>query len=458
MVPENLRYGGGAADTSINAIMLALMLVWIVLLFALPRKYIVLGFLPAVFLTPLGPALVIGGVHIFVSRLIVLAGLGRLLISDGGFRPSSLPGGFNGLDRIYVLWAVCRAAAFMLLYRDGGAMVNQAGFLYDALGDYFLLRMIIRNEEKAKRALVTTVCVAVVIAACMLNEQYSRHNIFGELGLFRSGVEVRDGRVRSQGPFLHPLLAGSFGGVIIPLCIWLWSARAKVLSALGVAASVVIVIASACSTSVLALAAGIFGLCFWPIRTKMQLVRRLLVAGIVCLAVVMKAPVWFVISHIDLTGSSSGYHRAMLIDAFIRHFSEWCLLGIKDASTWGYDLWDSCNQFVAEGEMGGFVALALFVLLLTRSFSKLGKARALAAAAGNGPREWFLWSIGAMLFAQTVAFFGISYFDQTQFFWLTSLAVISALTNAEVEAPRAPVVGPLSPARTFETVEESIVY
>jgi hypothetical protein len=52
----------------------------------------------------------------------------------------------------------------------------------------------------------------------------------------------------------------------------------------------------------------------------------------------MKAPVWFLIARIDLAGGSSGYHRAMLIDTFLRHFGDWWLLGTKDAFSWGWDM------------------------------------------------------------------------------------------------------------------------
>jgi len=35
---------------------------------------------------------------------------------------------------------------------------------------------------------------------------------------------------------------------------------------------------------------------------------------------VMKAPVWFAIAHIDLTAGSSGYHRAELIESVRQTF------------------------------------------------------------------------------------------------------------------------------------------
>ncbi len=58
----------------------------------------------------------------------------------------------------------------------------------------------------------------------------------------------------------------------------------------------------------------------------------------------------------------SGYHRAMLIDNFIHHFSEWCLFGTRNNADWGFDMWDVDNAFVAAGIGGGFIAFVAFII------------------------------------------------------------------------------------------------
>ena len=68
---------------------------------------------------------------------------------------------------------------------------------------------------------------------------------------------------------------------------------------------------------------------------------------LVGLHLVMHGPVWSIIEHIDLTGSSSSYHRYMLIDNLIRHFRDWWLLGTTDNPNWGFDMWDTSNQYVS---------------------------------------------------------------------------------------------------------------
>jgi hypothetical protein len=164
----------------------------------------------------------------------------------------------------------------------------------------------------------------------------------------------------------------------------------------------------------------------WPMRKKMRIIRLGVVAALIALHLVMKAPVWFLIARVDLVAGNSGYHRAMLVDSFIRHFSDWWLIGTNQAASWGYEMEDMSNQFVAEGETGGLIGFICFVLLIARSFGRLGDSRKIVD--GDRREEWFVWLLGVALFSHCVAYFGISYFDQTRISWLALLAIISAIT------------------------------
>jgi hypothetical protein len=137
----------------------------------------------------------------------------------------------------------------------------------------------------------------------------------------------------------------------------------------------------------------------------------------------MKAPVWSLIARIDLTGSSSGYHRYQLVDQFIRRFSEWWLLGTNGNAKWGWDMWDLANQYVAVGETSGLVPFLFFIATIVYGFKYIGRARKAARVRGD---ERFIWAIGAALFANVVAFFGLSYYDQTMVCWYLLLALIPA--------------------------------
>jgi len=198
------------------------------------------------------------------------------------------------------------------------------------------------------------------------------------------------------------------------------------LAAVGMVSATVITLTSNSSTPILAYAGGVLALCLWPIRNWMRVVRWGVVVTIVSLHMVMKAPVWHLISRIDISGGSSGYHRFMLIDQCIRHFGDWWLIGVKSTYEWGWDMWDTANQYVGICDTSGLLPFILFLATIVYGFKYLGKAR--KAAGTPKKRQVFLWALGAALFANVVAFVGISYWDQTQVVWYALLATISAAT------------------------------
>lgn len=427
MPVENFRFGGGAEETVLHPLVLVAMLIAILLIFLLPRKYAIAPLLAIVLLTPLGQEVNAWGLHFSVMRIVILAAWVKMLASKFSSEDGIFGKRLDWLDLTFLLWAVCRATAVMLLFMAPGAAINQFGFLLDVLGGFFLLRYLIRDDEDIRRAVATLVVVSVIVAGGMIIEKLRMVNVFGLLGGVRVEPDVRAGSIRAQGPFEHELLAGTFGGTVLPLFFLLWkTGKAKIFAVIGIIAATIIVLTSQSSTPALAYAAAAVGICCFPLRRKMRLVRWGMIAALGVLALVMKAPVWFVIAHIDVVGGSSGYHRAMLVNDFIMHFREWWLIGTKDNPSWGFDMWDLCNQYVAEGETGGLVTFLLFLGMITICFSRIGKA--LKAVSGDRMKEWYYWIFGATLFSHVVAFFGISYFDQTRFAWFALLAMISAAT------------------------------
>jgi len=240
---------------------------------------------------------------------------------------------------------------------------------------------------------------------------------------------VREGIIRSQGVFQHSLTAGTFAATLIPLFLMLWRCgKAKVHAVIGLVSCTVMTLCSNCSTPLSCFAAGIFAVCLWPLRGKMPQVRQALVIILVGLQLVMKAPVWFLLAKIDLTGGSSGYHRAQLVDLCITHFWDWWLIGTKDAGTWAWDIWDAQNQYVLVAETGGLAALAFMIIMIKRLYARLGDARKMVL--GSKRQQWALWMLGCSLFAHLTEFFGINMFDQARVNWFMILAAIVAFSNS----------------------------
>ena len=425
-------FGGGITDSALNPVYLIVMLLSIGLILALPRKHLIVPFAIGIFLIPLGQQVYALGVHWLVGRIIVLATLGRLATLQSGSKAGPLGGRMNGMDKAFMACTLCQSVAFVLLYHDGGALINQFGFLIDYLAAYVVVRVMIQTEADMYKAIKCLALLTVVLAAGMVWEQLTLQNLFGVLGGTRAVPEIREGKIRSQGAFAHSLTAGVFGATLVPLFFLLWkNGRARVLAMIGLVGCTVMTICSNSSTPLLGWVAGAGGVCLWPIRRHMRIVRRGLAATLVILHLIMKAPVWFLIARIDLTGGSSGYHRAELVDQFIRHFTDWWLIGTSGAGSWGWDLWDQQNEFVSVGETGGLLALWLFVLTIKIAYHQLGLSR---RRQEHSKKEWQLWFLGAAMLSNIVSFFGVNYFDQVRVSYFMLLAMIIAATNCVTEA------------------------
>ncbi len=394
-----------------------------ILVLLLPRKYAVAPILVATFLTPFGQQLLVGGFHFFVIRIIILAGALRLLgVKLLGGEPL-FPGGLNTLDKAFCLWAFVRGIAFILLFKETAAVVSQVGLWLDAFGVYFIFRHLLQNKEDILRATKVFAFVAAVLAVCMSYEFLTRVNVFSYIGGVAIVPWIRNGNVRAQGVFGNSITAGSFGAALLPLFFWLWkSGKAKMWGVIGLVAATLVALTSVSSTPITGYLAGILALCLWPVRKQMRPIRWGILFGVLGLALVMKAPIWFLITRINIAGGQS-WDRAHLIDETVHHFSSWWLLGTSESASWGDFTWDQCNQFVNEALQGGLITLVLFIVILRRAFGMIGQAR----KGTQGEREeWFFWCLGAALFAHVIIFLGIDYFDQTRTLWFIFLAMISS--------------------------------
>jgi hypothetical protein len=428
VIPNNFFVGGGPRDTVISAVGAAMLITAIVLMLVLPRKYVVVPVLLAVFLIPQGEGVVIAGAHLMPIRIVALFGLLKLTWIYHSSHERVFAGGMNSIDSAFLWNTIAHSAAFILLWMQFAAVMNQLGGLLGGLGMYLVLRFFIREDQDVYRVLKVLSIVAAINAAGMVYEHVRVQNLFGVLiGGVDSVPLIREGKIRSQGAFGHAILAGTFGAMLLPMFIVLWkTGRAKALAAVGVISAMIMVLTSASSTPLMAIFGVAVGILFWPLRKNMRIVRWALALTLLALHIVMKAPVWFLIARVDMVGGSASFDRANLIDVFIRHFGDWWLVGTRDIGSWGWSMWDLSNMYVSQGESGGVLALIFFIAIITHSFSRIGKAR--KSAVGR-KREWSMWLIGVALYANVMAFFGVSYWDQTYVAWCTLLAIISVATS-----------------------------
>jgi len=469
--PEHLKFGGGAASSAFNPVVLLIVLIVGIMMLVREHRQVIAPFLVASILIPMDQVVVIGPLHFPMLRVLLLFGMVRMARAKMSSKTAVFSGGMTRLDKVVIWFELFTVANALLLWRDGGMFVRQAGDLFTLFGIFFLMRHLIRDNDDSEVAIRTLAYIAMAVAAIMTFEQITGRNPYGLLGganaAFYGSVITREDRLRSVAGFGHPLLAGTFGAIVLPLFIGLWLKDRKnfKLMIAGLGASTVIVWTSASSTPMLAYAAGIMALCMWPLRKLMRPIRWGIVMLLVSLHLVMKAPVWQLIDRMSIVGGSSGYHRYQLVDQCIRHFGDWWLFGVKDTGAWGWDMWDTANQYVSVADSTGLIPLILFVATLTYGFKYAVKSR--DAWAGNKNMQLYSWALGGALFANCVGFFGISYWDQTQVVWYAFLAIIVASCHAIPAESTATVPAaeestllstPLRPAYASESPKEVTSY
>jgi hypothetical protein len=422
MEPANLRFGGGATETVLNPLVAVWLLVAVVLILSLPRRKVITCFLVSCLCIPVAQVVVVAGVHFTVLRILIMAGLVRRAMESTRSSGEKFFGGFNGIDRMVVLWTLSELIVLSLQWMNVQALIHNLGDFVDALGGYLVVRFLVTDREAFRRCITTLASICVIQGLCMLNEQITHVNVFGYMG-GHTGITIRDGKLRSEG-VMGCLYAGAFAGASIPLFLWLWKGgKSRIMACAGVIGALAMVITSNSSTSLLALGGSLLGLAFWPLRNLMRLIRWFLSLTLISLHLIMHGPVWSLIARIDLTGSSSGYHRYYLVDNCVRHLSDWWLLGYKYYNDWGWDMWDLCNQFVVAALTGGLLTLVFYVTIFSRSFGAIGTAR--KHIKGNRREEWLFWCLGCTLFAIVVAHFGINYMAQMMLTVFPVLACIS---------------------------------
>lgn len=453
MEPENLKFGGGASQTALNPIVLMVVIIVGILICMRGRRQVIALFLGAGILIPLDQVLVVGPIHFPMLRVLLLFGMFRMMRDKMSSKLVVFSGGVTPLDKVVIFFQIFTAVNALLLWRDSGMLVRQAGDLFTVFGIYFLMRFLIRDGEDADHAVRSLAYIALAVGAIMAYEEITGHNPYGLLGgakasYYAAGL-LRQDRSRAVAGFGHPLLAGTFGAILVPLFIGLWLKEKKNLkiALMGLAGSTVIVWAAASSTPMLAYAAGLMALCMWPVRELMRPIRWGIVFTLVSLHMVMKAPVWQLIARVDLVGGSSSDHRYQLVNQCILHFKDWWLFGVKDTGVWGWGMWDTANQYVSIADSTGLIPFILFVATIVYGFKYVGKAR--KAWDGNKKMQLYNWSLGAAMFANVVAFVGISYWDQIQVAWYAFLAIITAAYFAVPVAAESPatVLAQKTPAR-----------
>jgi hypothetical protein len=382
----------------------------------------------------------IGPLHFPVMRVLIAVGLLRAMMNG-----ERMGGGMNPLDRILRLWAIWNILS--IAFHQSDVLIFRLGVLYDILGSYYLFRVFIRGIEDIRTVFKALCFFLMPLAATMLVEKLTGNNPLGSIGFSPSDVVSTNGHFRASGAFGHPILAGTAGAVCLPMVFCFWRENRRVALA-GLATTLAIVFASGSSGPIMTALAALAALGLWTIRSQMQVIRWLAVTVIVALNFLMNDPVYFLMARIDITGGSTGYFRAQLIQSAINHLSEWWFAGTDHTRHWMLtgiaadpNHTDMTNYYLQMGVWGGLALTLLFMWLIAAAFVRISKALR-ANRASPLSDQFVIWTLGAILFGHATAFWSISYFDQTIVFLCLVLACIGSLRLSQSAATPLPRTGP----------------
>ncbi len=394
---------------------------------AVQRRYVLLPLLLAACHLPNAAVLP----SLTVVRLLVLVGLiqawsaGKL---DLSFR--------HPLDRLLLVWACwSMLSSFGHVAKPNyNPLTMSVSLAFDYLGTYLFVRSNVREPEDLIRISKCLAVMLVPLALCLVVEKITGRNVYAGLGADIQQAWVREGKVRASGPFGISILTGTAGGVCFPLMMMLRRQHFP-FALVGAAACGLIVFSSASSGPYMSLFAGLTALALWRWRRSMAQIRMGVIGLIFALAILMEAPIWFLIARIDIAGGSTSWHRAQLMDQAMKHIGEWWVVGtdytrhwMPYGIQWSADHVDITNHYISLGVKGGILLMLLFIVILFKAFQLLGRRMKAIRLTGSPAEEFLLWCVGASLFAHCVSFIGVSYFDQSYVFLFFVIGVVPAVT------------------------------
>lgn len=427
-----------ANQSTLHPLGFAMAVVCGVALYSLDRRYAVWPMIIlACFVAP-AQRLVIGGLDFNLMRLLVLFGGARVIMKHE-YRAVR----WAGVDWVVLAFAMSRTFIYTVQQASVPAFINQAGQSFDTIGLYFLFRCLIRDWDDLIRTVSGFVVISVPVLIAFAIENRTGRNAFASFGGVPAITTVREGQLRCQGAFSHPIIAGCFWATLLPLAVAQWwrGGSGRTIAAVGGLTMLTLVGLTASSTPVMAVLFGGLGAAMFLVRWWMGYVCAAVASLGVFLHMAMEAPIWHLISRVTIARGNTGYHRYELIDNAIRRVGEWWLIGTPSTAHWFWSATDITNQYILEGVRGGMLSLVLLVAIIWMCFRAVG--RMWRACSSSRCRVIMAWALGIALFAHCTNFIAVSYFGQGTFIWYLHLAMIVSIAehvrySARPEAAAAP--------------------
>ena len=421
-----------------NPIGAAIIAVVAMMILIASRRNVALALLAGVMFLPMSQQIHLGGFNLFPMRLLGFLAFLRVM-GRGEFSFSSM----NRMDKTLVFLLTYGAIIYAI--RSATGVANAVGTALDGIFAYLACRGLIQDMDELREFLKKFIVLLFLFIPLVADEMLSHSNPYSFMGGVNFGW-FRNGRMRCFGPFQNPDLLGTLGATFLPFyCALAWQKENRKMGVLAIIGCLFLIFACNSGGPTSATMMGIVAWMFWRFRTKMAVCRRWMLIFLGVLAVVMKAPIYYLPAKVsDITGGD-GWHRSYLMDVSFKHLQEWWMVGMPLENTVDWFPYilsttgtaDIPNQYVVYGLKAGVVMVVIFVVLLNRGYHMLGAALSTVRARSEWVTadEVMLWGMGVMLTTHVTNFFGISYFDQSFFFWSLQLALISTLSQRILDTP-----------------------
>ena len=205
---------GDLTNPGLSPIGILILLVMSVLTWILPRnRALVPLFLTACYI-PLGQSIVVAGANFQFLRILLLVGWCRAMVHHeaAGMK-------FTRMDKLFLGWCLATILIGSFAWRSefSHRVVSQCGTVYTAAGTYFLVRWWIRDLDEMIDIVRILAWMILPLALSMIIEKFTSRNMFAIFGGVPEFTFVREGKLRCQGAFRNPLLAGAFGATLFAL-------------------------------------------------------------------------------------------------------------------------------------------------------------------------------------------------------------------------------------------------
>jgi hypothetical protein len=422
--------------TNFNPLGIVIIGLFGVMTLLLPRKYAIVPVLVGTCYVGLGQVIDVFGFHFTSMRLLMLVGFVRVIVKQ------EMEFIFleNKIDKALIVFVFISLAIYMILWQTQKAIIYKLGIVYNVFGLYLLCRLLVRDIDEVVGIIRLMLFATIPIALFMILEKFTGKNLFSYFGSVRPYTMIREGRLRCQGPFTHPILAGTFGVTFAPMFLGLWfkGEKDRILAVIGVISTTLITFLCASSGPAIAYACFVIGVCCWYIKDHMRTLRWSILLMLIFLQLIMKSPVYSLIGRLSNITGGTGWHRVYLIDSAIKYFGDWWMIGTRITAHWmPYVLpidpnnVDITNQYILVGIEGGIVSVILFLYLLVQCFSSVGSSTRYYANQSSW-LEKFVWSLGVSLFTYVVSFISVSMFDFMEIYFYMLVSFISIACVHEV--------------------------